>query len=84
MRIWRNILNKIIKTGIHKIIKNKIFIYDFIHLSIYAFTIMPSRNQSGKPEHIHQNANRKRAKSGKRYPKLFAHGKLLKKKEAQQ
>ncbi len=43
---------------------------------------MPSRNQSGKPEHIHQNANRKRQKSGKKYEKLFRHCKLLKKKEA--
>ncbi len=28
---------------------------------------MPSRNQSGKPEHLFQNPNRKRKKSGKKY-----------------
>ena len=44
---------------------------------------MPSRNQSGKPEHAFQNPNKKRKKSGKKYEKLFAHCKLLKKKEAQ-
>ena len=42
---------------------------------------MPSRNQSGKPEHIHQNPNRKRVKSGKKYQKLFRHCKMLKNKE---
>lgn len=42
---------------------------------------MPTRNQSWKPAHIHQNKNRKRLKSGKKYEKLFAHCKLLKKKE---
>lgn len=29
------------------------------------------RNQSGKPEHIHQNLNRKRKKSGKKYIKAL-------------
>ena len=33
---------------------------------------MPSRNQSGKPEHIHQNLGRKRKKSGKKYEKTIA------------
>lgn len=28
---------------------------------------MPSRNQSGKPEHLFQNPNKKRKKSGKKY-----------------
>ncbi|USN55671.1 MAG: hypothetical protein H6765_03645 [Candidatus Peribacteria bacterium] len=28
---------------------------------------MPSRNQSGKPEHLFQNPNRKRKKSGKKH-----------------
>lgn len=32
---------------------------------------MPSRNQSGKPEHIHQNLGRKRKKSGKKYEKTI-------------
>lgn len=42
---------------------------------------MPTRNQSGKPSHIHQNQNRKRVKSGKKYEKLFGHCKMLKKRE---
>ena len=29
---------------------------------------MPSRNQSGKPQHVFQNPSRKRAKSGKKIP----------------
>lgn len=32
---------------------------------------MPSRNQSWKPEHIHQNLGRKRKKSGKRPEKAI-------------
>jgi len=32
---------------------------------------MPSRNQSGKPEHIHQNLWRKRKKSWKKYEKAI-------------
>jgi len=32
---------------------------------------MPSRNQSGKPEHSHQNLNRARKKSGKKYQKAI-------------
>ena len=43
---------------------------------------MPTRNQSGKPSHVFQNANRKRQKSGKKYAKLFKHCELLKRKEA--
>jgi hypothetical protein len=29
---------------------------------------MPSRNQSGKPMHVHQNPSRKQVKSWKKYP----------------
>jgi hypothetical protein len=29
---------------------------------------MPSRNQSGKPMHVHQNPHRKQIRSGKKYP----------------
>lgn len=29
---------------------------------------MPSRNQSGKPMHVHQNPSRKQIKSWKKYP----------------
>jgi len=29
---------------------------------------MPSRNQSGKPMHVHQNPNRKQIRSWKKYP----------------
>lgn len=32
---------------------------------------MPTRNQSGKPEHLFQNPNRKRKKSGKKYEKAI-------------
>lgn len=32
---------------------------------------MPSRNQSGRPEHIHQNLNRARKKSRKRHEKAI-------------
>lgn len=32
---------------------------------------MPTRNQSGKPEHLFQNPNRKRKKSGKKYEKTI-------------
>jgi hypothetical protein len=43
---------------------------------------MPTRNQSGKPEHVHQNLNRKRKKSGKRYEKAIKwYRKLLKRQE---
>jgi len=42
---------------------------------------MPTRNQSGKPEHTHQNPNRKRKKSGKKYEKLFQHCRMLKRRE---
>lgn len=45
---------------------------------------MPSRNQSGKPEHIHQNLNRKRKKSGKRYEKAIKwYRSLLKRQETE-
>ena len=32
---------------------------------------MPTRNQSGKPEHAFQNPNKKRKKSGKKYQKAI-------------
>ncbi len=32
---------------------------------------MPTRNQSGKPEHVHQNLWRKRKKSGKKHIKAI-------------
>ena len=45
---------------------------------------MPSRNQSGKPEHSFQNPNKKRKKSGKKYEKTMKWYKLiLSKKEKQ-
>lgn len=45
---------------------------------------MPSRNQSGKPEHSFQNPNKKRKKSGKKYEKTMKRYKLiLSKKEKQ-
>ncbi len=38
---------------------------------------MPSRNQSGKPEHSFQNPNKKRKKSGKKYEKTLKRYKLI-------
>lgn len=38
---------------------------------------MPSRNQSGKPEHSFQNPNKKRKKSGKKYEKTLKWYKML-------
>lgn len=38
---------------------------------------MPSRNQSGKPEHSFQNPNKKRKKSRKKIPKVVKHHKML-------
>jgi|GEM_PF-5309847 len=38
---------------------------------------MPSRNQSGKPEHSFQNPNKKRKKSGKKYEKTMKWYKLI-------
>ena len=32
---------------------------------------MPTRNQSGKPEHLFQNPNRKRKKSNQKYKKAI-------------
>ena len=32
---------------------------------------MPTRNQSGKPEHLFQNPNRKRKKSNQKYKKAM-------------
>ena len=42
---------------------------------------MPSRNQSGKPMHVHQNPNRKQIKSWKKYPNAVASWKRLLKRE---
>lgn len=42
---------------------------------------MPSRNQSGKPEHVFQNKNRKRKKSGKKIEKVVKHFFMLEKRE---
>lgn len=45
---------------------------------------MPTRNQSGKPEHTHQNKNRKRPKSNKKYEKAIKHFFMLEKREAKE
>jgi hypothetical protein len=45
---------------------------------------MPTRNQSGKPEHVHQNLNRKRKKSWNKYKNLIKQYRLLKKRESNQ
>jgi len=38
---------------------------------------MPTRNQSGKPEHSFQNPNKKRKKSGKKIEKVIKHYNML-------
>ncbi|MDP2670237.1 MAG: hypothetical protein Q8O99_04755 [bacterium] len=42
---------------------------------------MPSRNQSGKPEHKLQNPSRKRIKSGRKYEKAIKRRLTLLKRE---
>ena len=37
------------------------------NLLLFYLLRMPSRNQSGKPMHVHQNPSRKQARSGKKY-----------------
>ena len=45
---------------------------------------MPTRNQSGKPEHSFQNPNKKRKKSGKRLEKVVKHFQKLEKRIAKE
>jgi hypothetical protein len=45
---------------------------------------MPSRNQSGKPEHLFQNPNKKRKKSGKKYENTIRRYNTLLKREKEE
>ena len=54
----------------------------FFNILIPSYQRMPTRNQSGKPEHLFQNPNRKRKKSHKRLPKAIRwYATLLQRKE---